>query len=387
MVSLDDYEGREQSYVKHVFLESYLEALAHKIASWYPHLVYIDGFAGPWQSANEKFEDTSFGIALNALRQAKASWKEKQRDVRMSAFLVERDPSAYEKLAGMRSRYPDITIETYNADFLTVLPTILTDIPKDAFAFFLVDPKGWRIPLKALGPLLARPSSEVIFNFMFDFINRAASIKDAGIIAGLEELIPFGDWRNKLEQAEAVGAVGPEKRKAILVEAFGQSLKQLGSYEYVAETTVLRPLKDRPLYCLFYATRHPKGIEVFRNCQVNALKAESRTRAAAKLRHATAITGQGEIFESLHDMAPDKLEQFLEKQRSEAEATLLELAPSKPDFLVYEKLRAQVLARHVVRAPDVNKIGAELHKQKRLLIPDWEKGKKVPQAGYRLQRS
>src|SRR5665213_2246368 len=67
MVALSDYAGREQSYVKHVFLERYLERLAHKIASSHPHIVYVDGFAGPWQSANEKFEDTSFGIALSAL--------------------------------------------------------------------------------------------------------------------------------------------------------------------------------------------------------------------------------------------------------------------------------------------------------------------------------
>ena len=76
MVSLDDYVGREQSYVKHVFLERYLEALMFKTASVYNHIVYVDGFAGPWQSANEQFEDTSFGIALNALRRAKETLEE-----------------------------------------------------------------------------------------------------------------------------------------------------------------------------------------------------------------------------------------------------------------------------------------------------------------------
>lgn len=90
MVALSDYAGREQSYVKHIFLESYLERLVHKTASVYPHIVYVDGFAGPWQSANERLGDTSFGIALNALRSAKASWKERGRDVKMSAYLVER---------------------------------------------------------------------------------------------------------------------------------------------------------------------------------------------------------------------------------------------------------------------------------------------------------
>ena len=259
--------------------------------------------------------------------------------------------------------------------------------PKDAFSFFLIDPKGWRIRLGALKTLLVRRSSELIFNFMFDFINRAASIRDHAVIAGLDELIPFGDWRSKLEEAEKSGSVTPDERKAILVDAFGASLKQLGNYGYVSETTILRPLKDRPLYCLFYPTRHPKGIEVFRDCQIAALREESRTRASTKVKHITTTTGQGEFFESLHDMAPNELDSFLQDQRIEAEKTLLELAPNSPNFLVYEKLRAQVLARHVVRFPEVNKIAARLRDEKRLLFPDWETGKRVPQPGYRTQRA
>jgi three-Cys-motif partner protein len=386
MVSLQDYVGREQSYVKHIFLESYLERLVHKTASTYPHIVYVDGFAGPWQSANERFDDTSFGIALNALRQAKTSWKESGREVLMSAYLVERDPTAYQRLASISARYPDVTIKTYNDDFLTVLPTILSDIPGDSFVFFLIDPKGWRIRLRALEGLLARPHSEVIFNFMFDFINRAAGITDPAVVDGLNELIPIGDWRAKFEKAEQSGIATPGIRKAILVDAFSKSLKQLGSYDYVAETTVLRPLRDRPLYCLFYATRHAKGIQVFRDCQVAALKEESATRAATKLKHAATTSGQGEFFESLHDMAPDKLDAFLEHERIEAEKTLLEFTPRGPQFIGYEKLRAQVMTRHVVRFPDVNTIAARLRAEGQLLFPDWEKGKRVPQPGYRTQR-
>ncbi len=75
-----------------------------------------------------------------------------------------------------------------------MLPQILADISSDAFAFFLIDPKGWSVPLKALETMLVRPNSEIIFNFMFDFINRAASIKDnALVVNGLNELMPLGD--------------------------------------------------------------------------------------------------------------------------------------------------------------------------------------------------
>ena len=354
MVTIDDYHGREQSYVKHVFLERYLERLVHKTASTYDHVVYVDGFAGPWQSANEEFQDTSFGIALTALRNAKATWKQTGRNVRMSALLVERDTEAYKVLSRISARYPDVNIKTYRGDFLAVLPEILGDIPIGAFAFFFIDPKGWRVPLHALSGMLQRRHSEVIFNFMFDFINRAASIKDPAVALGLDELIPYGDWRTKLEEVERYRTT-PEERKEILVDAFGQSLAKVGAYDFVAETTVLRPLSDRPLYCLCYATRHPKGIEVFRDCQVQALQEQARTRAATKVKHSEVTSGQQELFLSLHEMAPNELETFLDAERAKARQTLLSLAPLAPDSIIYDVAWPRVLAKHVVRKTDVNR--------------------------------
>lgn len=387
MIALSHYDGREQSYVKHVFLERYLEALVHKTASTYSHIVYVDGFAGPWQSSAQRFEDTSFGIALRALRRAKESWKAK-RAVSMAAHLVERDLVAYERLSRISEKYPEVTVRTYPGDFMHVLPRILGEIPSDAFTFFFVDPKGWRIRLNALQSMLSRRNSEVVFNFMFDFINRAASIKDPSIVTGLNELIPYGDWRKALEAAEVVAnrPLTSDERKSILIDAFRESLAKLGNYDYVAETTVLRPLSDRPLYCLFYASRHRKGIEVFRDCQIKAEHEQSKVRAAVKVKHAAANTGQRELFESFHDMAPDELEVFLQHESNEAEKTLFELVPQVPGSILYENLWPQVLARHVVRRPDINKIAARLRREGRLFFPDWEQGKHIPQPYYRTQR-
>ena len=161
----------------------------------------------------------------------------------MTALLVERHPAAYALLETARERYKNIvTIKTYPADFINVVPDILRDIPRNAFAFYLIDPKGWRIPLAKLRPLLARAPSEVTFNFMFDFINRAANIADPVIVNALNELMPHGDWRGRLLEAEPIASVTatPEERKEILVEAFSESLRQIGDYRYVAETTVLK---------------------------------------------------------------------------------------------------------------------------------------------------
>ena len=390
MVSLGDYAGREQAYVKHVFLERYLEAAFFKTASAYNHIVYIDGFAGPWQSANEQFEDTSFGIALSALRRAKETWKNNRRAVKMTALLVERDATAYERLVTIPASYPDVTVKTYSADFISVVPSLLKHIPADAFAFFLIDPKGWRIPLAQLRPLLARPKSEVIFNFMFEFINRAASMSEPVTINGLDELMPHGNWRQRLKEAEENAecyGLTPDQRKEILVEGFSENLRQLGGYDYVADTTVLRPLKDRPLYCLIYATRHERGIAVFRDCQVAALIEQSKTRAERKVRHAASSSGQTELFESMHDMGPNETAAFLERERKNAEATVKELSPASPDYTTYRELWPAVLARHVVRPRDVNAICAGLRKRGELVFPDWEPNKRVPQDHYRIQRA
>jgi three-Cys-motif partner protein len=387
MVSLADYAGREQSYVKHVFLERYLEMLVFKTASTYNHIVYVDGFAGPWQSANEQFEDTSFGIALNALRRAKETWKNNSgRSVRMTALLVEQNTAAHAKLLTVPPKYPDITIKPYHADFLSIVPTLLQDIPRDAFAFFLIDPKGWGISLAKLKPLLERQKSEVIFNFMFEFINRAASMKNA---AGLDDLIPYGNWRQRLAELEPIASVTatPEERKEILVDSFKESLRVLGGYDYVAETTVLRPVSDRPLYCLFYASRHEAGIEAFRDCQIAALKEEATTRAAGKVRHKAASSGQAEFFASLHEMGPDDTEARLAHEKRNAATAIRDLVPKSPDHIVYRKLWATVLANHMVRKPDVNTICAEMRKKEELLFPDWKPKKRVPQDHYRVQRA
>jgi three-Cys-motif partner protein len=388
MVSLADYAGREQSYVKHVFLERYLEALIFKTASIYNHIAYVDGFAGPWQSANERFADTSFGIALNALRRAKETWKNSNRNVRMAAFLVEQHPRAYAQLSTIQPRFPDIQIKIYPDNFISVVPRIVADIPRNAFAFFFIDPKGWRIPLLKLQPMLARVKSEVTFNFMFEFINRAASMTAPDTVAGLDELMPHGNWRARLAEAEtdAGRALTPDERKDILIGAFTENLQQIGGYQYVVPTEILRPLKNRTLYCLFYATRHELGLQAFRECQTKALDAQAETRAALKVQHEASGSGQSEMFTSLHDMGPNEAATLRADAKKASEAAVLKLTPKAPAHITYKKLWPAVLTTHAVRLTDVNTICANLRKKNELLFLDWEPRGRVPKDHYRMQR-
>jgi three-Cys-motif partner protein len=381
MVSLANYVGREQAFVKHVFLERYLEALIFKTASAFNHIVYVDGFAGPWRSSNEQFEDTSFGIALHALRRVKDSMKGAGRIVKMTALLVEKNSKAYGRLATIPTRFPDITIKTYPNDFVSLVPEIMKDIPNDAFAFFFIDPKGWDIPLLKLQPMLARSKSEVTFNWMFEFINRAANMTGADTVACLDDLMPYGNWRKRLAAARDA-----DERKEILIEAFTENLKRVGNYAYVVPTEVLRPLKNRTLYCLFYATRHETGLKAFRDCQTKALDAQVDTRAALKLQAETSGSGQTEMFTSLHDMGPSEAAALLSSAKRDAEAMVLELTPRAPDHIAYKNLWTAVLTKHAVRLADVNSMCAAMKKRDELVFLDWEPRARVPKDAYRMQR-
>lgn len=247
MPSIERYRGREQAYVKHYFLASYLERLVHKVASRYDQIVYIDGFSGPWQSESEEYDDTSLGIALRALRSAKASWGAQGRDVAMKAVLVEKSSKPHAALTSLQPLYPDVVIHPIQGNFCLLISQILSAVPQGAFAFVLIDPKGWRIPIDQIASLLKRPNTEVVFNFMFDFINRAASMSNPAIGQGLNELLPTDDWRDELAAVVAnfTEEEGPAARRRVLLDAFRQVLGEKGGYRYVAETPIFRPHLER----------------------------------------------------------------------------------------------------------------------------------------------
>ena len=89
----------------------------HKTASKYPHVVY------PVAEREQRFEDTSFGVALNALHRQGVVEERAQR------FACRRT----------------------------------------------IDPKGWRIPLRTLTPMLAPPHSESHIQLIEQSKTRAAT--------------------------------------------------------------------------------------------------------------------------------------------------------------------------------------------------------------------
>jgi hypothetical protein len=114
------------------------------------------------------------------------------------------------------------------------------------------------------------------------------------------------------------------------------------------------------------------------------MRGASKAKAKAE---ASGTTGQGEMFGTAKEMGPDFTQQFLRGERAAAERALIEIAPKAPAAIPWDQLWPRVLALHAIRRTELNSIAAKLRSDGRLLFPDWQAGRRVPQAGYRVQRA
>lgn len=295
----DFYEGRIPAMVKHALLKSYLEKLVLIIGmnarlKGSAEICYVDCFAGPWGSDDEKLEGTSISLSLKTLAACKQKLASLGVDARMRALFIEQAPDAYDRLSAyLRNDAPkSVEARPMKGDFVALRSQILDWTGKDAFTFFFIDPKGWSpIVIDVLTPLLQRPRSEFLINFIYEFINRTASMSQ------------FRDAMCRLLGKEvAVEGKTPEERELALVGAYRETLKTVvpsGRKPFNARTayvTVMHPDKERTKYHLVYLSCHPKGIVEFMNISQAVDIVQARVRLASQLAEQAAKFGTMDMF-------------------------------------------------------------------------------------------
>ena len=79
----------------------------------------------------------------------------------------------------------------------------------------------------------------------------------------------FGALLRAKTLEEMRGLTGQERDDAA---AFGYAnqIAGAGNFPYVCTTLVLKPQRDQTHYHLIYATRHPKGVQVFKQAERSA---------------------------------------------------------------------------------------------------------------------
>jgi len=294
----DGYEGREQAIIKHELLKSYLEKLFLIIGMGsgklgVPELCYVDCFAGPWLDDSEDLDSTSIAISLRILDKVRHELIRQGRNLRFRALYVEKDKTAFKRLERyLRERTPSgIEAEAMEGDFVELRQRILGWCGEQPFVFFFIDPTKWSpVGVEILRPLLQRPQSEFLINFMYDFVNRAASIEDLKV-----QMIDL------LGEAPEVKDLHGDEREKRLLDIYRRNLKHLLPRKWPARSAYVRVLdrkKERPKYHLVYLTSHPRGIVEFMEISETLDQIQKWVRAETKQRNRISKTGQQELFSS-----------------------------------------------------------------------------------------
>jgi three-Cys-motif partner protein len=290
----EHYRNREQTYIKHTLLRRYLERLFMIKGQFEPAICYVDCFSGPWQEGSGQMHDTSISISLNIMNGCRAALAEMGKTVQFSALFIEKNPKAYDRLVEFLQldNWSRIETKALSGDFYELRDAICDWCNNDSFAFFFVDPTGWKnvVEIETLRPLLQRKKSEYLINFMFDFILRTHT--QAAFETDMRDI--FGVLPNTANMTS-------DEREEYLIRLYRNSLKgasiEDGKEPRTARVRVLYPNKDRTLYDLVYLTRHPMGIRAFMEESERVDLIQRRVRAKAKQEQRIERTRQFELFD------------------------------------------------------------------------------------------
>lgn len=373
------YQGREQSLVKHLVLQRYLERFSLIIGQRWNSITYVDCFSGPWQTKSDLFADSSFGIAIQELRKARDTLhRQFRKTVRLRCYFLEADPDAYARLATVPSQYPDVEIHTRNATLEDSVDDIVRYVKEDrsTFPFILIDPKGWKgFAIDVISPLLRLDPGEVLMNFMIEFIRRFWNAPDESTRQSFVRLFGSEQFREQLLQLPA-----GERDDAAAFE-YLKTVQRAGNFPHASLAVVLHRDIDRRFFYLPYFTRHPLGIEKFKESEKLSMQDMEHLRAGAKQRKRTGKRGQQELFdaEELHDPQYfDGLrDSYLNRAKSEIQTLLV-----AQQHVPYDEIWKKALAWPLVWESDIKEWIADWLKEGSLqCITGMKPRQRVPQRG------
>lgn len=294
MNEVDLYAGREQTLIKHLILQKYLERFAHIVGSRWTSITYVDCFSGPWNVRSDDLRDSSFSIALDELRKAKETHRLKGKTLKLRCFFLEKEASAYARLKQFADEIHDVEVRTRNDQLETSIDAILSFVRQggpETFPFIFIDPTGWTgFAMQNIAPLLKLNPGEVLINFMTGHIKRFIESPQDETRESFIRLLGSADFKSRIE-----GLAGQDLEDA-LVALYSDSVKRTGQFNYLSHAIVLHPEKDRTHFDLIYATRHEKGVEVFKDAEKKAMTEGEHARAEAQRRSRESKSGQSEFL-------------------------------------------------------------------------------------------
>jgi three-Cys-motif partner protein len=283
-----EYQGREQSFLKHRVLHEYLLGWGHKLGSLARgrrvRLCYVDGFAGPWKAKSAALEDTSIAIGLDALEDAVKTWTEQGAQFDVEAAFVEKDDTAFGELEKyLKGRSGAVRTFARHGEFGAFVPELQRWLGTDAGLIF-VDPTGWKgAAMGFIAPLVAgsRPR-DVLVNVMFDHINRFKDDARPFLREQMRDFFGLGD-------AELPDGLDEEQLFAL----YRAKLKELCRIPHAADLAIPHPTMDRTKFRLVVGGKDPAVVALFRDIERKVIGQEAAAvRETASVRESEQRTGQ-----------------------------------------------------------------------------------------------
>ena len=239
---------------KHEILRRYLQAWAPILSQGrFPHLVVVDGFAGPGRYS--KGEEGSPIIAIKAVIEqprpiaAKVDYHFIELDTRRAQHLET-------EIAALKVPLNVTTSVHAGRSFQDAFPEVWRQYePMPGRSrpptFVFVDPFGFKIPFAHVASVLRGPSCEVLVNFMFEEINRFLAQEQQP--DNFDDLFGCGDWR------QGIGIKEPAHRIKFLHDLYARQLSQAAGANFV-RSFAMRNERNTMDYFLFFATNNELGL-------------------------------------------------------------------------------------------------------------------------------
>ena len=365
------YKGREQSYIKHRFLTTYLQSAAFKILQSRTKIFnFVDAFAGPWKVSDDNYSDASFDQAIRTLEGVRTSLG---GGIKIRFCFCEQRADSVAKLYEYAEQQNRFEIHILPGKFEENLSAI-QNICNTGYTFTFVDPTGWNIDNGPIFGFLKKQKGEFIFNFMADSINRHATYELVSeslgrFLADPNWIVDFNSEPSCLSNEERVLRV--LKRK----------IREAGSAIYVPDFPILNPYHERIKMRLLLGTFSPAGVEVFRDVQEKIEKVEiiTRNRIRDERLGINSLFDAEEIAALQQEDAGIGCSRYLEK----AERKIKALVPVG-GYMEFKVLGTSVMESVPIRLVQLKKLLKDL-KDKSVVDYQLPPGKRVPQPDTLVQ--
>jgi three-Cys-motif partner protein len=251
------WEIGDHTLGKHRVMKSYLDGWFPVISKNAGRVVFIDGFAGPGRY--HAGEAGSPVIALKALRdhsyrpymKAEFVFLFIEKDEARASVLREEIAPILTELGGQVKA--EVIVGVFDEQLTGVLKTLADQKQRLAPAFVMVDPFGvGQTPMSVIAHILENPKSEVFISYMWEWINRFKGQTE--FEKPLTDLYGTEAWKGYARLPKA-------DQKAFLYGLYEEQLRLAGA-KHVTYFELLKG--QRHVYTIFFATKHPKGMDLMK---------------------------------------------------------------------------------------------------------------------------